>query len=464
MTKPYSQDEFTQVIAEIRSFVGSRLQSVQCTETQLCLGFHRRVRDSRGCDSHERNSHGRNYNGEEVYLLFDMIRHAPRLYVFKESPLPKQRVPDLKPVGLFLKTHTLSGLLRAVHVAEEEGRAFAFEFLHSQKISYLKAWLYPADANLAVAVEKKRIFLLKPSENVSRFAPPSVEVNAGKTLSDDENKFEGTGFSLPFLMGEALKKQSAGSLKDAQSKKIVGPEQLEQKRKKRLEGLQLSFKNLPDPEQLNQLANQLLAGAPFNKIDPLLKEFDLKFPKQVAQKLFAKAKAIRLKQETLKQQIQNLSEVSILSNDPLLQLQNVKAQEFKKNPSQNKNASTYQTIKVDDSTEIRIGSNAKQNMDLLRQAKSWHLWLHVKDQPSAHGIVSVDRKKTEKTNWEGLFHRCALLYVDFLKKKAKQSKKDPREFDDVTILGCEVRYVKALPGDALGRVTFSNEKTFRIRC
>ncbi len=44
--------------------------------------------------------------------------------------------------------------------------------------------------------------------------------------------------------------------------------------------------------------------------------------------------------------------------------------------------------------EIRaMGKNAGENLKLLRQAKSWDLWIHLKDYPSAYAILQKPKDK-----------------------------------------------------------------------
>ena len=130
-------------------------------------------------------------------------------------------------------------------------------------------------------------------------------------------------------------------------------------------------------------------------------------------------------------------------------------------PGQNKVAPLKTSVKGRTKTlasghSIFVGKNAADNLKILRAASSWDYWLHLKDYPGAHAILR--RNKKEKLT-QAQFHEAAMLLVqEHLKKKA--SELTGEVFD---VLLTEVRFVRPIKGDKLGRVNYTNESVLSCR-
>lgn len=59
--------------------------------------------------------------------------------------------------------------------------------------------------------------------------------------------------------------------------------------------------------------------------------------------------------------------------------------------------------------KVSLGKNEKGNIELLRNAKARDIWMHLKDRPSAHVIISTDKQQLP----EKLLEASAKLCVDF---------------------------------------------------
>lgn len=59
--------------------------------------------------------------------------------------------------------------------------------------------------------------------------------------------------------------------------------------------------------------------------------------------------------------------------------------------------------------KVSLGKSEKGNIELLRNAKARDIWLHLKDRPSAHVIISTDKQQLP----DRLIHAAAKLCVDF---------------------------------------------------
>ncbi len=111
-------------------------------------------------------------------------------------------------------------------------------------------------------------------------------------------------------------------------------------------------------------------------------------------------------------------------------------------------ASSHKVIPLNEGLVLLIGKNAQDNLRILRKAKPWYLWFHIKGLPSAHGILVKPRAKQLSASQ---LKSVGALYAEQACSKG-------------LLKGCEwltteVRYVRALKGGK-GGVTYKNEKSF----
>jgi predicted ribosome quality control (RQC) complex YloA/Tae2 family protein len=59
--------------------------------------------------------------------------------------------------------------------------------------------------------------------------------------------------------------------------------------------------------------------------------------------------------------------------------------------------------------KVSLGKSEKGNIELLRHSKARDIWMHLKDRPSAHVIISTDKQQLP----EKLLEAAAKLCVDF---------------------------------------------------
>ena len=111
------------------------------------------------------------------------------------------------------------------------------------------------------------------------------------------------------------------------------------------------------------------------------------------------------------------------------------------------------TFELESGAVLFVGKSAKDNLRLLRKAKPWHYWLHLRDQPSCHGLIERNKNKTV-TN--AALHLAAHhLISNNFGEKQKNYRGD--KFD---IVVAECRFVRPIKGDRHGRVHYSDERTF----
>jgi predicted ribosome quality control (RQC) complex YloA/Tae2 family protein len=108
-------------------------------------------------------------------------------------------------------------------------------------------------------------------------------------------------------------------------------------------------------------------------------------------------------------------------------------------------------LDLTDEVHAYFGRSGADNLKLLRRARAWDYWVHLKDEPGSHGIVFRPKnKEIDVAQWRVV---GAKLVEFSLGEKAKSRKGDRFE-----MLICEVRHVKPIKGDRLGRVNYQNEK------
>jgi hypothetical protein len=101
-----------------------------------------------------------------------------------------------------------------------------------------------------------------------------------------------------------------------------------------------------------------------------------------------------------------------------------------------------------------MGKSAQENVKLLKSAKSWYIWLHLKDYPSAYAILFY--AKNIKLSETHVFKAAKWLVEESFKNKKEISGYK------VKVVFAECRYVKLIKGDRLGRVTYSLSKELVI--
>jgi hypothetical protein len=116
----------------------------------------------------------------------------------------------------------------------------------------------------------------------------------------------------------------------------------------------------------------------------------------------------------------------------------------------------FRTLQLPSGHSLWVGRNARENLATLRAASAWDLWFHLRDHPGSHGVFR--RAKNENPSDPAL--RSALDH--FIRENFKQ-KASGKVGDVFDVLVTEVRFVKPIKGDKLGRVTYQNEKVVRHR-
>jgi predicted ribosome quality control (RQC) complex YloA/Tae2 family protein len=106
---------------------------------------------------------------------------------------------------------------------------------------------------------------------------------------------------------------------------------------------------------------------------------------------------------------------------------------FPKKKQQKSNTIAYQNIeRFDiDGFVVRIGKNEKGNIALLKESRANDIWMHLKDRPSAHLIISTNKQNIKPEVLEVCAKICASFSVDehgnYLVDYAKRRDVKPKE-------------------------------------
>lgn len=119
-----------------------------------------------------------------------------------------------------------------------------------------------------------------------------------------------------------------------------------------------------------------------------------------------------------------------------------------------KSNTSRRTLRIQEDVLAYFGKSAEDNLRLLRESKAWDYWMHAKDYPSAHLIIS--RPKNRKLSEVELKHCAKWLLKESMGKKIDK-------FSTYEFLITECRYVTPIRGDRIGRVSYKNERTIFVR-
>lgn len=296
-----------------------------------------------------------------------------------------------KPLGLFLKSHFISRRLNAIGCLKEYGRVLVFDFGGRE----IEIHLIPHAVNAVARNEEKSISWnkLKPLERVK----PFVSQEPTRSLKD--------------LTAEWDNSQLKAAPKVQPTAKAL------EKKKKALATL---------VEGLNKEEWKAHQEAGDWEKAKKLKEKDLGTKKRI---------------EILKQEIADL-------------------EAGKTKIAKEKSSTLYEagaigrTHALANGIDLYIGRSGKDNLNLLRRANPWDLWVHLRDFPGAHGIIHRNRGAEVSAD---LYEKAALLVAQ---ESARKHLSDGDKFD---CLFAECRFVKPIKGDKIGRVTYREETVRRYR-
>ncbi len=423
--KSLSVQDLDRLAESLQPLVGSRFQEVYSSETDLVLGFY---------------SHG-----QMQWLWIDLNPRAPLLVPLERLPMkPKKQTPTL----LFLKANALDLRLESISRPPDLGRVLQFELLAKEgKTVKIELRLFPHGQNCIVSTGAKKISWHKPKDLVS-----SEELT--------EKSFPQTDFVLwreAWLQARFGKRSKGADPKSIESalEKNAAIEKIAIE--KQLKKTQKAFDQLKKTIEDYRAQTWRVAAEWISTHQSLQVPSDLRIYVdgkralawnvqncfEEAKKLEAKISGGEKRLEILATQIEKLQQGIPLSP-------HVKSAEVKGKPEK-----APRGWSLGEGISAEWGKNGKQNLEILRRAKAWDIWLHVKDYPGSHGVIH--RSKGQKIS-DKILRQIGqkLLEVSVGKKRLQAG-------DRFELLVAECRFVKPIAGDRLGRVHYREERVISLQ-
>lgn len=499
--KTLSIDEIDLQVATFQCLEGARLQKIYSQQNDLVLEFYQNSMNM----SSSRNR-GRNPNNEGnrvLWLWLDVHLLCPFIHLFREAPplLPKQK----KPVSLFLNAHAVGQKLSSVHRLVPKGRVIQMSFgAQSDSLCVLEMRLFPHGANIHVMFQGRSIWWHKPPQE------PKGEIESNLLRSPTYSKPVESMRDIPTLEDEWLsmridllgKNQGQKNSKTSTDETTVAMgfhdqikinrEKEIQKRKKIIAQIQNEIeqkKKVPWAEVGEWLKQHQSLNVPeewqewIKPHNSLAQNITHCF--EQARKIKIKLKGTLQRLNQVEEELQNLESGKIPSSPMGLKGKLESNREQNGPNGQNGENSLVKSQRIPAVSPISskdafqskwgklklrkkifanrwtayLGKSAKDNMGLLRQARPWDLWFHLKDWPSSHGVIF--RNRGENLPQETLEAAARWLAQESFGEKSK-SQSPLLKGEKLTVLFTECRFVRPIKGDRLGRVTYQEAKQFVI--
>lgn len=356
------------------------------------------------------------------WLIFSLSENKPFFMAFKnqigdltglDSSLLKKA--EKKPLNLFLTTHFKGLCLTEMSRIKKYGRVVRFYFDDSDDL-YIEFRAYPGGLNFSVVKESKAVHWAKPmalEEAQGGYKPdlvrsPAVVLEEGLIFLNAKNKKTKLGAD-----------ERADKTKKARVKIVEGICFLKADNYKRFAEVLESESELPEDlkavyrEKLTRRENiewayeqQKLKDVKLERLKKRLSEIDLKKLVEVSKKAEGASK------------------------------KDLKATRF---------------MQLSEGVKALCGKTARENIDLLRKAKSWHIWMHLKDYPSGHLILDIPKNYIVS---EKELEQCGL----FLFKVAAPKKLHATDKVKFEVIYTESKFVKPIKGARQGLVQPSRTK------
>lgn len=403
----------------------AQLQEVYCNDKGVVLGFHLR--------------------GQTLWLVADMSPNAPVLLLFENTP-PWKKTTQQKPVGLFLKSHAVNLYFKEITLLQEWGRVLLITLVGGDKKCEIEVRLIPKQANMIVSCREtefskaKSIAWDKPKELQVHSQEMALDVGRSveEVIKEWRAQYEkGTKTALdPF---EFWNKQRLKDIDKKQKALIEIQKQLEQD----LPGWWFAIgKSLKENWSFEGLTHEQL------------QVLDLQQSVQGnMEKAFQKAKQLEQKRqgtlarvEILKKEISQLEKAHF---SPKQEKQKISQRDLMK-----ASESKGRKWELASGAVAYIGKTALDNLSLLRAAKAWDYWLHLRDYPGAHAIIR--RQKDQKVTDEDISKVATWVAKESI--TSKESLSQVR----LSVVLVECRYVRPIKGDKAGKVTYTHPRVLEV--
>lgn len=394
----------------MRPLQGSTLNSFKMQETNFCFGLWS-----------QRQLH---------YLWVDLNKSAPTIFVLNEQPFPAKG--EIKPIYLFVKSHFLGAKLKAIHHESSKGRIVRLDFEGKVTPLTMEIRLFPKGENLIARAGQSALSFHK--SKILTEQPYYEEKVSPRTHDEILNEW--------LKSKTKISKPSLGSKHSERAKLLKAIAKIEE---------ELKGKN---PSELIKIGHYLKeqqtlkVPADWEKaIHPTLS-----LAENIEQ-IFTRAKLLKGKAERTQLRLNELkSRLEFLENNEAENPRELKASRKKHKVE----STRYRSYDLAQGLSLKVGKSARDNLTLLREARAWDYWLHLRDFPGSHGILA--REKNQTVNDDTLKACGQWLVQHTFANKSKMTSDQA-----FALVVTEKRFVQPVRGDRLGRVTFRKERTLFFR-
>lgn len=388
------------------------------------------------------------YSRRELYLALRLHPSAPLLWLQDRKPRVKRAA---KPVTVFVNSHGKNLYLRELHVLLDQGRVLEFLLSGGDKECRLRFDLIPKNPNLMAASDGKSISWNKPVE----LPPPQLPVferiaRDWEAWSRQAAEFHGTAATSSAAPVPAPLEKAAPAPPKSEAQKQVEKD-LQKKRKAitaMTEQLQAS-----DADRYRELGDHLKASeAVPEHLSGLYNAERSRFDNMAA--AYQKAKDIERKRQGTQARITLLlGEVAKLEQ----RLASGRFDQKEPAPSRagqvmKKAQAAGRRLQLEGGFEAALGKSGADNLAILRQARAWDLWVHLKGEPGAHAVLFRNRD-------QAVPRETVQAVAEWVWKESK-GKKLALVGQKYEVIVVECRFVKPIKGDRLGRVTYHHPQVY----
>lgn len=399
-----------------------QLQDIYSNDRGLALGFHLR--------------------GKTKWLIIDLIPNSPSLLLF-ENWCPWKKSVKHKPVSLFLRAHGVNLYVQSLELLESLGRVALLRLTGGGQQVEIEIQLIPKQANLLVRTESKSISWEKPKVLSE---PPAMDPLIISRTVDEIHEEWKSEYSSPLIKvgidpREVWEKQKLRNIEKKKKALIEIDKQFEDNIVGKWFRLGDSIK---EQWSIKELESDLLA-----LVDPALSvQENMGRAYNKAKQIQQKQSGALLRKQVLVEEINKLNKMTYSEG--------VRQQELstKKRDLLQQSESRGRKLILNDGAIAYVGKSATDNLAILRAAKAWDLWLHLRDYPGAHAVIH--------RNKDQILSDTELNKVAGWVAKESASSKNLLSGSRLSVVVVECRYVRPIKGDKTGRVNYTHPRVLEV--
>lgn len=447
--KSLNQLELDHLIEELNeSLEGAQLQEIRSCFFGLVL-------------SHFRRSTGPGAGpGGLLYLFLDLDVATPMLVLTNDDGGVSKKNPPW-PMAVFLNAHFKNMYFKRAERLVTWGRVVQLVYGNSMQEAELELHLIPKQGNLVARCEGKQMHFVKPRELVAAPQLDNEELEA-RSFATLHREWVASRMKSSFKSEAPTETMDSQALREKEFKAQL-QKQIEKKQKAMLAvQSQLEDRAFEKWQELGaKIKAEGLEALSANEKDEILKGLKARSLKlgEAIEFCFSKAKQLEGKRQGTLQRMKILAEELMqlqnsLQNGPDFNSAHRPGLKPLSKKSRQESGVKTRKFELSESLHVYIGKSALDNLQLLRQSRSWDIWLHLKDYPGAYGIIR--REKNQNVSHQHLLEASRFV------AKSSLSSKEMISGAKISVIWTECKNVRPIKGDKPGRVNYQNVKEILV--